>query len=633
MNAYWRQRRPRGRRAWAVLAVVSLMAVLGVDAGLRVRDARAEARAAVSLLDRTHAALRPLLRFDGSAWPRSDGYAELRRDMGAAEAHLRRTDARLGYLQHFAGVGRLLPRYGETVRHSPALLDFTITLTDATNGMLAEVDPLFDGGGRASDRARAVFVARQEALDAHLGVLEGIRGEAGRLAEVRWRGPLARAGGLLPGLHDDLSHVSSMRLATTALGDGLEPLLGYDGPRTYILLGQNEQEIRPTGGFIGTMGVIRVTEGRVESVEYASVREFDPRPDKGRTPPHDLSMGLGIARWYVRDANWWPWFPESARAVQQFLREDRALEADGVIAVDTEMLRLLLKAFGPMTVEGIDRPLTAENFYVELEDEIFADDASELPKKRTILSLVLEQSIDRLQGANAEQLPGLLTALHSGAGGRHLQMFGNDGRVQEVARALSIDGTMRPRAEADFLAVVDANVSYSKLNAAISREITYLRRADGRVDVFVSWRNDLSRFSGTRFRRLSLTSTLFSPMAYTYTKVPGLYVNLFRVVLPQGSTVESVEGFTPTYRIEQGMTVLIGRVEVSDGEQETIAVTYRPRGTPAGVDVWKQGGQQRDRLRVLAAEGRQQVTLFDGPFSRDTSVVFPVSPTAARLEQ
>lgn len=48
------------------------------------------------------------------------------------------------------------------------------------------------------------------------------------------------------------------------------------------------------------------------------------------------------------------------------------------------MLRLLLKAFGPMTVEGIDQPLTAENFYVELEDEIFADESSELPKKRTI---------------------------------------------------------------------------------------------------------------------------------------------------------------------------------------------------------------------------------------------------------
>lgn len=63
--------------------------------------------------------------------------------------------------------------------------------------------------------------------------------------------------------------------------------------------------------------------------------------------------------------------------------------------------------------------------------------------------------------------------------------------------------------------MVDANVSCSKLNAAISRETTYLRRGDGRVDVFVSWRNDLSQYSGTRFPRLSVTSTLFSPMAYT----------------------------------------------------------------------------------------------------------------------
>jgi len=71
------------------------------------------------------------------------------------------------------------------------------------------------------------------------------------------------------------------------------------------------------------------------------------------------------------------------------------------------------------------------------------------------------------------------------------------------------------------------------------------------------------------------------------------------------------------------MTVLVGRVEVSDGEQKTIAVTYRPRGAPTALDVWKQGGQQRDRLRVLASEGRQQVTFFDGPFRRDTTVILP----------
>jgi len=404
---------------------------------------------------------------------------------------------------------------------------------------------------------------------------------------------------------------------------GLDPLLGYGGPRTYIVLGQNEQEIRPTGGFLGTMGVVQVVDGKIQTFEYASSYDFDPKPDKRRVPPEDFAKGLGAAYWYVRDANWSPWFPDAAAAVQQFLREDRGVHADGVVAVDTEMLRLLLQALGPMTVQGVDAPLTAENFYAVLEEEIFGEETEAQAKKRTILSRVLQQSIDRVQAADADKVPALVAVLRQGIGGRHLQLFGNDQRVEAIAEAVGADGIMRPRAGRDFVAVVDANISYSKIAAAISRETTYLRRGDGRVDLFVSWRNDLTQFAGLRYKRLGQHGLLYNPERNTFTPSPGVFGNVFRIYLPPGSTVESYEGFNPIFRLEHGMTVLVGRVEVVDGEQKTVVVTYRPAGTPTGVDVWKQGGQGRDRLRVLVASGRQQEVMLDGPFTADTAVTFP----------
>lgn len=622
--------RPFRRREWLMLAVLAaIFCAFAVDAALRVRDARREAKQAIVLLDRSRATLGPLLRFDTNAWPRREGYTRLQEDLRVAEGHLRRTDERLGYLQWFATAGWVVPRYGESLRNGPALLDFTITVTDGAEGVLAQAEPLFVGTGNSGDRARAVFVEQHDALDGHLARLEAVHGDSERLARVRWVGPLGRAARLLPELNDDLARVPSVRNTVTRMAAGLDPLLGYGGPRTYIVLGQNDQEIRPTGGFLGTMGVVKVADGKIQTFEYASSYEFDPKPDKQRVPPEDFARGLGARFWYVRDANWSPWFPDTAAAVQQFLQEDRGVRADGVIAVDTEMLRLLLQALGPMDVQGVDVPLTAENFYAVLEEEIFGEETEIAAKKRTILGRVLQQSIDRVQAADADQVPALVSVLRQGVGGRHLQISGNDGRVEAVAEALGADGTMRPRQGRDFVAVVDANVSYSKIGAAISRETTYLRRGDGHVDLFISWRNDLAQFAGQRYKRLGESAVLYNSERNTYTKTTGVYANLFRIYLPPGSTVESYEGFVPIFRLEQGMLTLVGRVEVIDGEQKTVVVTYRPAGAPAGVDVWKQGGQGRDRLRVLTARGRQQETLFDGPFTLDTAVTFgaAVTPT------
>ncbi len=67
---------------------------------------------------------------------------------------------------------------------------------------------------------------------------------------------MSRVSRLLDSVAGDLGHVGAARTLTTTATKGLDSLLGFDRPRTYLVLGQNEQEIRPTGGFLGTMGVI-----------------------------------------------------------------------------------------------------------------------------------------------------------------------------------------------------------------------------------------------------------------------------------------------------------------------------------------------------------------------------------------
>ena len=50
---------------------------------------------------------------------------------------------------------------------------------------------------------------------------------------------------------------------------GFRTLLAGDGERTYLILAQNSDELRATGGFISATGVIRFREGALVDMKFA----------------------------------------------------------------------------------------------------------------------------------------------------------------------------------------------------------------------------------------------------------------------------------------------------------------------------------------------------------------------------
>src|SRR5205814_2502742 len=110
--------------------------------------------------------------------------------------------------------------------------------------------------------------------------------------------------------------------------------LGLDRPRTYLLLGENDRELRATGGFIGTAGTLTIDRGQVSSFDYGSSYSFDDQV-AAPPPPRPLQRYLGISRWYLRDSNWWPDFPSSAEQALEAWRRAGRPDPDSVLAFDT----------------------------------------------------------------------------------------------------------------------------------------------------------------------------------------------------------------------------------------------------------------------------------------------------------
>nr|WP_246298617.1 DUF4012 domain-containing protein [Nocardioides panaciterrulae] len=143
-------------------------------------------------------------------------------------------------------------------------------------------------------------------------------------------------------------------------------MIGADGPRDYLLIFQNNAEIRATGGLPGSWSVIHAEDGKLKVTQQGSLQQFPPLPrpvlplSKAELAVHGEQLGTFFA-----DANFTPDFPRAAQLwTARFEQEFPATHLDGVLSLDPVALSYLLKGTGPVTVAG--RTITSENAVDEL---------------------------------------------------------------------------------------------------------------------------------------------------------------------------------------------------------------------------------------------------------------------------
>ncbi len=635
--------RPRLTLAAAGVLLLILLAWFALSTLGRVREVRAEVRVAEAELREAYTVVQALAALDGGHLPSAAEIDDALASIQAAEVHLERAEARLGYLPAlFPLVGWLPP-----TRHAgevPALLDVGREVTASASDLLVAVLPLLRDtpevdaiGEEASvaQRARLVFVERGDDLDASLERLEAITPEVERLAALGWGRWLDAAPEALDLLDGALEEVPRARELFAAIRDGLDPLLGFDRPRTYLVAGLNEGELRATGGFMGTIGVLTVERGRIVASEYERVYSFERELPEYPAPPDDLAVTMGAGRWLLRDANWWPDFPTSAESVLDLFEDHQGVRADGVIAINTLLTGRLVEVFAPIDLPEYPETMTAEGWrgvmertLLEGREEVTSADPS---AEEAYLHPLMEHLIDRSQSASEDQLPALFAALAAGSASRDLQAYVRDEPAQAMLDAVGVTGRLQPLEDGEaVIAVVDSNVSWSKVQPGVSRDTTVLVRDDGFVDIVVRWRNRAGALDPMTYPRAAAYGRIYDSVSQTAEPSDGVFGNYVRVYLPEGAAGIHVEGGR-RHRLsfEGGFTVIGAIVVVEDGQDATLVVTYRTEAVPGAVTVWKQGGQEHDTLRLFHNHAGGQDLRFDGAFTSDVTVELgdaPVEP-------
>ena len=238
---------------------------------------------------------------------------------------------------------------------------------------------------------------------------------------------------------DRLEQVDSAIGAADRAVRVLPTMLGKDGPRNYLVMFQNNAEMRATGGLPGAYAIVTTDRGRVTLGRQgagAEIAQF-AAPVLPQDEAEKLIYSDDIAEYFV-DTNFTPEFPRTAALVREMWQREAGQKVDGVLSVDAVTLGYVLRATGPIQVPGGVR-LTSSNANAELLNGAYLrlpDNAAQDLFFKNVASLVFEHVLD---GVDA---PALVSALGQSASEGRLYVHDFDASVQGVLAGTTVAGEL-----------------------------------------------------------------------------------------------------------------------------------------------------------------------------------------------
>ncbi|MDA3814997.1 MAG: DUF4012 domain-containing protein, partial [Patescibacteria group bacterium] len=150
------------------------------------------------------------------------------------------------------------------------------------------------------------------------------------------------------------------------------PMITEDNEeKTFLILFQNNMELRPGGGFIGSFGIVKTKGEKVLSVETHDTNIVDDRISSNILMPYPMGEMLNVKHWELRDSNWSPDFKENAEKAEYFYHLAQGEEQfDGVVAISTELLSSFLEVTGPVRLDNYPGEYNSENAITKLEYQV-----------------------------------------------------------------------------------------------------------------------------------------------------------------------------------------------------------------------------------------------------------------------
>lgn len=306
----------------------------------------------------------------------------------------------------------------------------------------------------------------------------------------------------------------------------LPKIVGKESPKTYLILLQNNLELRPSGGFMGSYAKITFKKGGIKNLTIQDIYVPDGQLKGHVDPPWPIQTAFKQGWWRLRDSNWEPDFPTASQQIQWFFEKGGEEKADGLIAINFLLVKDLLRIVEPINIPDYDYEITADNLYQITQNESERNFFPGSTQKKDFLAALTKYLILEVEKLNTEQLIQLIKVIKKGLDEKQILINFNDSRPAKFFSQLNWNGAVKrkyPDDEnliTDYVYIVDTNLGANKANCCVQRKVVQ------EVDI---------NKNGLIKENLKITYINNSPKERP--KPPlfwgGIYENFLRIILPK----------------------------------------------------------------------------------------------------
>src|SRR5664279_257448 len=331
---------------------------------------------------------------------------------------------------------------------------------------LQQISPLLQNADAAVNQAREQLAAidRSNVIGPVGDAVDSLSGKLDAAADIT--GPGARIARLVP------------------------PMLGADGPRTYLMVFQNLAEPRATGGIFGSFALIQADHGKVTILQQgASSRTlgfFDP--PVAELTENQKHLYSELMAQYPQDVNFTPDFATAAPLFAELYRLRTGTTVDGVMSIDPVALSYALKGTAPIDI-GEGFTITADNVVPTLLSTAYKQfDEKYQYARDDFLAHGTGMAFSEVMSGRGDSVV-VLDGLRQAAAERRILMYSTNAKEQADLAQTNLAGGLDENPESPSIGVFLNDGTGAKLGYYLSNEVKVTQgqcRADGRRELDVA---------------------------------------------------------------------------------------------------------------------------------------------------
>jgi len=387
--------------------------------------------------------------------------------------------------------------------------------------------------------------------------------------------------------------LDSLKELNSSLDFGIS-FLGDNDLKRYLVVFQNDNELRATGGFMGSYALVDFKSGKIDKITIPEDGSYTARARLTELWQAPKALQKINARWEFHDANWWPDYPTSAQNIMDFYNKSGGPTIDGVITINSGWMKDLIAILGPVDLPGYGKTITAENYESELQKSIELE-STDKTKPKKILGDLSSELLKRLFDSTPDKYLSLASAVKNGLSKREIMIYMTDPKLQKFVYDRNYDGRLKD-ASFDYLSVVSTNIGGGKTDNVVNQKI-YHKASIGD--------------DGSIIDTVLINRYHFGPTDSFFTKQTS--TDYLRIYVPQGSQLLTVAGFDKAISSSTKLEDYLKPNSKLEAENNALV------DGNSGTNIYNESGKTvfANWLTVPAGQNREAVITYKLPYKLD----------------